>query len=185
MDEQFATYTKMKAFLAFGEEDAVRLKSLAPVFEKHGPGITAAFYDRLLALPETAAIIEGRVETLQVTHIAWMMRLFDGEYGRPFFDRQYKIGQVHVVQNINPEYVEGVTNSLRLGGRRAIYDELGNTVEAMAAFDSLVKILDLALLTINLAYQDERLNRISNFTGMSRKLLENLVKRGGKKKKGR
>ena len=183
MDAAFETYVQMKGFLQFDDSDSERLKSLAPVFAKHGPGITDAFYDALLAMPATAGIIEGRVDMLKKTHIAWMGELFNGEYDRAFFERQFKIGQVHVTQNINPEYVEGVTTSLRLGGRKAIADELGETGEAAAAFESLVKVLDLALMTINLAYQEERLDRISTVTGMSRKLLENLVKRGGAKKK--
>ncbi|MCB9676414.1 MAG: hypothetical protein H6737_14925 [Alphaproteobacteria bacterium] len=182
MDELFDTYNAMKDFLSFDDSDAARLKALAPVFAKHGAAITNAFYDQLGAMPSTAKIIDGRVEALKRTHIAWMGQLFDGEYGRPFFDRQFKIGDVHVTNNINPEYVEGVTTTLRLGGRAAIIEEMGNTNEALQHFDSLVKVLDLALMTINLAYQEERLSRISAFTGMSRKLLENLVKRGGKKK---
>lgn len=182
MDAGYETYVQMKDFLQFGEADAERLKTLAPVFAKHGPGITEAFYDALLGMPATAAIIEGRVDSLKQTHIKWMGELFEGSYDRAFFDRQFKIGQIHVTQNINPEYVEGVTTSLRLGGRRAITEELGEGQDSAAAFESLVKVLDLALMTINLAYQEERLDRISAVTGMSRKLLENLVKRGGAKK---
>lgn len=183
MSDAYETYEQMKSFLDFDDDDAARLKSLAPVFEKHGPGITNAFYDSLEGMEATASIIEGRVDALKATHIRWMGTLFHGEYGRPFFDQQFLIGQVHVTNNILPEFVEGVTTTLRLGGRRAIREELGHTDEAFAASDSLVKVLDLCLMTINLAYQDERLDRISGVTGMSRRLLENLVKTGGKKKK--
>ncbi len=183
MTDNYATYTEMRDFLKLGDEDAARLKALRPVFEKHGPAITDAFYDALEATPRTAAIIEGRVDALKKTHLAWTLNLFEGDYGRPFFEAQYRIGEVHVAQNISPELVEGVMNCLRIGGRRAIEAELGATPEAMLHYDSLVKVLDLALMTINLAYHDERIERISAFTGMSRKLLENLVKHGGKKKK--
>lgn len=181
--DPYQTYEDMRQFLSFDEDDVARLQRLAPVFEKHGPAITEAFYDALLAYPKTATIVEGRVDALKKTHIRWMGTLFEGEYGKPFFEAQYRVGEVHVAQDIHPEFVEGVTTSLRLGGRRAIAAELGSTEEAALAYDSLVKILDLALLTINLAYQDERLSRISGFTGMSRKLLENIVRHGGKKKK--
>jgi len=183
MDAAYETYEQMKGFLDFGEADAERLKALGPVFDKHGPDITNAFYESLEQMPATAAIIDGRVDALKRTHIAWMKSLFVGDYGRTFFERQYHIGEVHVTNNILPEFVEGVTTTLRLGGRHAISTELGSGDDAHAAFSSLVKVLDLCLMTINLAYQDERLNRISKVTGMSRKLLENLVKTGGKKKK--
>ena len=182
-EENYTIYTEMKDFLKLDEQDIAHMRALRPVFEKHGPAITDAFYETLGDYPKTAKIIEGRVDALKKTHIAWTLGLFESDYGRAFFDQQYTIGQVHVVQDINPEFVEGVMNSLRLDGRKAIETELGAGADAMAHHDSLVKVLDLALMTINLAYQDERLARISGFTGMSRKLLENLVKRGGKKKK--
>jgi hypothetical protein len=183
MQTSYEVYEQMKGFLAFDDADAARLKSLGPVFEKHGPGITQAFYDSLEGMPATAKIIEGRVDALKKTHVRWLGTMFAGQYGRPFFEQQFRIGQVHVTNNILPEFVEGVTTTLRLGGRQAIRAELGATDEAHAANDSLVKVLDLCLLTINLAYQEERLDRISTVTGMSRRLLENLVKTGGKKKK--
>jgi hemoglobin-like flavoprotein len=183
LDAHYDTYAEMAAFLQFDDADAARLKGIAPVFAIHGPALTDAFYTSLLAMERTASIVEGRVDALKRTHTAWMGELFAGEYGRPFFEAQYRIGQVHVVQNINPEYVEGVMNVLRIGGRRILVDELGATPETMAAQDSLVKILDLSLMTINLAYADERLERISSFTGMSRRLIENCVKNGKKKKK--
>jgi hypothetical protein len=180
-DEHFQVFEDMKTFIGFGAEDIARLKTLAPVFAKHGPGITNQFYESLGAYPKTAAIVEGRIEPLKKTHTKWMGELFDGEYGRPFFDRQYVIGQVHVVQNINPEFVEAVTSVLRTYGRLAIYEELGADADASGHADSLAKILDLALMTINLAYADERIDRMSNVTGMSRRLIENLIKRGAKK----
>ena len=40
---------------------------------------------------------------------------------------------------------------------------------------SVVRILDLDLMIINLAYGEERLERLSQFTGMSRKLIERCV----------
>ena len=115
-DAHFEVYQDMKKFIDFGPEDAERLKALAPVFAKHGPNITSNFYDSLLAYPKTAAIIEGRVEPLKATHGKWMVALFEGEYDRAFFDRQYIIGDAggdisppHV-----PSHVAGQWNATRL-----------------------------------------------------------------------
>ncbi len=182
MDEHFEMYQEMAKLLEFSDADAANLVALAPVFEKHGEHITNHFYESLLAYPKTAAIIEGRVETLKGTHRRWMKELFAGEYGESFFNTHYRIGQVHVTHNINPEYVSAVTSVLRTYGRIAIFEELGNTEEAAQKADSLAKVLELGLLVINLAYADERVERITKVTGMSRKLIENLIKRGGKKK---
>lgn len=177
-DQLYTVYEEMKGFLEFTDADAANMKALAPVFEKHGKAITDGFYDSLGRYPKTAAIIEGRVEKLKATHARWMGSLFAGDYGRAFFDSQFLIGQVHVTQNILPEYVEAVTSLLRSYGRIAVFEELGSTDQAHASYASLCKVLDLCLLTINLAYADERITRISKVTGMSRKLIENLVRRG-------
>ena len=55
-------------------------------------------------------------------------------------------------------------------------ETLQQSVEALTdRYASLVKVLDLDLMIINLAYGEERLERLSSFTGMSRKLLERCV----------
>lgn len=183
-DEHFGLYEEAKAFLDFTDMDGSHLAALEPVFAKYGGKITDHFYKSLARYPRTAAIIEGRVDALKATHKMWMMGLFTGDYGRSFFDTQYRIGQVHVTNNIQPEFVESVMSILRTEGRWAINEELGFSDDAAAKSDAYVKVLDLCLMTINLAYTDERLNRISKVTGMSRRLIENLVKNGGKRKRG-
>lgn len=177
-----ALYSEIRDFVGFGDDDAARLRGLGPVFEKHGPAITDRFYAALGAWPRTAAIIEGRVDRLKQTHVRWLGSLFAGEYGVPFFEAQYRIGQVHVAQKINPEFVEAVTTHLRNEGLAAILAERTEAEVVRQDYGSLVKVLDLCLLVINLAYADERLDRMASVTGMSRALIENLIARGGKKK---
>ena len=41
---------------------------------------------------------------------------------------------------------------------------------------SLIKACDLDLAIINLAYSEDRLERLSSFTGMKRALIENVIK---------
>ena len=177
-DAQYETITDMAGLLEFTNADAENLTALKPVFEKHGARITNGFYDSLQSYPKTAVILGDRVEKLKITHGKWLMSLFTGTYDRDFYGYQYLIGQVHVTQNINPEYVESVTSLIRGYGRIAINEELGRNDDSDAKYASLGKILDLCLLTINLSYADERIARMSKVTGMSRKLIENLIKRG-------
>jgi hypothetical protein len=40
---------------------------------------------------------------------------------------------------------------------------------------ALIKILDIDLMIINLAYSQETIDRLSSFTGMSKKLIERCV----------
>lgn len=172
------TYEEMKTFVGFSDADAQNLVKLAPIFEKHGPGMTDAFYATLFRYPDTAKIIEGRVDGLKKTHNRWMTELFKGDYGQGYFEGRYKIGLVHVKVAIDPFYVEGVMDVIRTAGIAAIFAEMEDRASAIACTQSLLKILDLDLLVINLAYGEERLNRLTGFTGFSRKLIENCIKKG-------
>ncbi len=180
MSEQADVYAEMKNFLEFGDEDIARLKAMAPIFAKHGGSITDRFYETLGRFPTTAALIEGRVDHLKVTHAQWMAELFSGDYGEAYLERRLRVGAVHVRIGLPPYYVEAVMNSIRLGGHDALTRELADLQSVEAHYASLVKILDLDLLIINLAYADERLNRMTKITGMSRKLVERLISQATK-----
>lgn len=178
MPAEFAQYEEMKKFLQFGQTDIDNLKALSPVFEKHGGAITDGFYATLEKFPATASLIEGRIEGLKKTHAAWMMELFSGDYGEAYFDRRVKIGMVHVRIGLPAYYVEAVMNHIRSEGQLAVHEERPDTAAELIV--SMLKILDLDLILINLAYAEERLDRVASFTGMSRKLIENVINRAKK-----
>lgn len=181
MSEQWLkVYGDMKNFVGFTEADAANLVTLGPVFAKHGPGMTDAFYETLQRFPETLKIIDGRVDALKRTHIRWMGELFAGDYGQSYFDSRYKIGMVHVKVGIDPYFVEAVMDVLRTAGLAAIFTEVEDRGQAVAGAQSLLKVLDLDLLVINLAYGEERMTRLAGFTGFSRRLIENCVRQGRK-----
>lgn len=173
-------FAEMKSFLGFDDADIANLKSLAPVFEKHGGTITDAFYETLGQYGTTAALIEGRVGALKSTHGQWMSELFAGDYGDAYLKRRMRIGEAHVRIGLPPYYVEAVMNNIRVGGHHAMSQEISDQAELDAKFGSLVKILDLDLLVINMAYSEERLDRMSTITGMSRKLVERLINKAKK-----
>jgi hypothetical protein len=168
--------------MGLDDADKKNLVSLAGIFEKHGPGITDKFYANLGQNPTTAALIEGRVDALKATHRVWMMELFSGEYGEAYFERRRRIGEVHVRIGLPPQFVEGVMSFIRGEGEAAIHAEIADKGEASAKVKSLMKILDLDLLVINLAYAEERIDLMCKITGMSRSLIENLIRQGQKKK---
>ena len=180
MADASEVYAEMKSFLDFNDADVQNLITLAPIFAKHGGAITDAFYETLGQYPTTAALIEGRVDHLKATHAAWMRELVAGDYGDAYLARRMRIGEVHVRIGLPPYYVEAVMNNIRVGGHAAITTELSDAADIDAKYGSLVKILDLDLLIINLAYSEERLDRMSAITGMSRKLVERLITKAKK-----
>ncbi|MBK8263306.1 MAG: hypothetical protein IPK80_18420 [Nannocystis sp.] len=171
-------FSELKAFIDFGDPDIENLRALAPVFAAHGPAITDAFYEKLLARPETARLIEGRVDALKATHGRWMTQLFAGDYGDGYFSDRWKIGLTHVRVGVPPHYVEAVISFLRTEAEHLLQRELGDAALVAARHASLTKILDLDLMVINLAYGDERIDRLCKFTGMSRKLIERCIEKG-------
>ncbi|HEY8375285.1 MAG TPA: protoglobin domain-containing protein [Nannocystis sp.] len=177
MNEQYERFVELKEFIGFGAEDVANLRSLAPLFAEHGPAVTDEFYRRLGEKPDTAAVIAGRVDRLKQTHQQWMKGLFAGEYERPYFEERWRIGMAHVRAGIPPLWVEMVMSFLRDTGLGLIGAHMGGP-EGVARSQSLLKILDIDLWIINLAYGDERLARLSAFTGMSRKLIDRCVIQG-------
>lgn len=178
MTAQYEVFEKMKGFIDFNDQDVANLKALAPLFERHGSGITDRFYNTLGNYPETAKLIEGRVDQLKATHHRWMRELFAGDYGEAYFQNRVRIGQAHVRIKLDPFFVEGVMSFLRSAGLFAIREHTNDVDQAAAYASSFLKILDLDLLIINLAYGDDRMDRLTKFTGMSRKLLERCVSMG-------
>ena len=173
-------YDEIRAFIGFGPEDHANLKALAPVIEKRGAGVTSYFYAILGGNPTTAALIEGRVDRLKPTHSRWMGGLVAGDYGDTWFDAQVRIGQVHVAMGISPLHVELTFGILRDKLGEAVHEEIADAASAAAYSRSMVKALDISLALVNHAYAEERLHRLSNFTGFSRKLIENCINKTAK-----
>ncbi len=162
-------FLRAKEFSQFDQTHARMLPTAKDVVMAHQDRITDGFYAELAKDAIASKIIEGRVGGLKATHKVWMEELFNGEYGDAYFDRRYRIGQVHVTVKIEPYFVEVVTSYLR----RSIVEVL--VTEKPEAIPAVLAVLDLDAMVIIGAYQEDRLNRMSEVTGMSPSLLENLM----------
>ncbi|AKV00824.1 Methyl-accepting chemotaxis protein [Labilithrix luteola] len=171
-----ALFERLKVFLDFTDSDVRNLVELKPVIAKHGPTITARFYERLGQTTDTARLVEGRVGALQKTHLAWLNSLVGGTYDEAYLASRWRIGLAHVRVGLDPHWVEGVMSFIRSAGIDAITAELAGTPTAGAHTASFVKACDLDMLTINLSYAEDRLDRLTTFTGMKRGLIENIIR---------
>jgi hypothetical protein len=175
-EKAFQTYETMKTLLEFSSDDAAELVKMADLVDRHGPTITDHFYSSLAKFPETAKQIEGRVDSLKATHKAWMKSLVAGEYGRPYFDARWRIGLAHVRIGLDPFWVESVMSLIRSHMGTAIANESSDPAQAGRRLAAFTKICDLDLLVINLSYGEDRLDRLTEFTGMKRNLIENIIR---------
>ncbi len=175
MSPTHATFDGLKQFLGFADQDAANLKSLAPIFDRLGPAITNAFYEALGRHAETAKFLEGRVDQLKRTHRQWMSELFAGEYGEAYCESRVRIGLAHVRIGLPAYWVEAVMSLIRSEGLKAMSEEFDDPGELAQKAASLARICDLDLAIINLSYGEDRLDRLSEFTGMKRVLIENII----------
>ena len=160
----------------FSPEDEEHLGHLGKHLVPRLPELTDRFYERLLADERTRPHVEGRVEQLKKTHIAWLTELFAGDYGEAFMARQRRIGEVHVAAGIPPIFVAASMSFLRGAfpaeieiAARAVGDPIGICTGVV------LRLLDLCQYLIDSAYEAERMRRLTAATGMSLVLLENLI----------
>jgi len=175
MNETSAVFQEIKTFIGFTEVDVAALRAIAPIFAARGAELTDLFYVKLERDPEQSKLIEGRVDALKRTHNRWMAELFAGEYGEAYFNDRWRIGLAHVRVGVKPWWVEAVTSFLRTEGLGLLTNEISDPAQRTRSVQALVKILDIDLMIINLAYSQETIDRLSQFTGMSRKLIERCV----------
>lgn len=162
----------------FSPQDVVDLSALAPQVRAKVPEVNEAFYARLLSRPEVAKHIEGKLERLKETHRNWMMDLVGGVYDETFWERQRQIGRVHVQAHIPPLFVSASMSFLRSELPRVLTDQEMTTAEAeqvQRGLSAFLRLLDLCQMLIDKAYEDERLRRLSDATGMRPSLIENLI----------
>ncbi len=174
----YEVFLKTKQLVSFSEEDAKNLVQLQEVLGPEIPAITNKFYEVLLREEGTAGFVQGRVEELKKAHIAWFEGVLQGTYEQEFFDRQFKIGLAHVRIGLMPYYVEGIMSVIRIESLAVIAAKVNDAARMTGLSSSLIKILDLNLAIINLSYYETRLKKLTEVTGLSRALLENLILQG-------
>lgn len=93
-------------FLGLTERDEQLLKALRPMLEKHMVAIEDAFYDHLLALPETAQLLRDRttVERLKRLQRDYLLRITEGNYDDAYFADRLRIGQTHERVGLSPRW---------------------------------------------------------------------------------
>ena len=169
-------FERLKDFVGLTATDVQNLVALKPLIDKQGPEITLRFYERLAEVPETAKLIEGRVDRLRETHVAWLRSLVAGSYDADYLASRWRIGLAHVRVGLEPHWVEGIMSFIRTSGVEAIGAEIADAESAARHAASFLKACDLDMLIINLSYAEDRLDRLATFTGMKRGLIENIIR---------
>lgn len=167
-------YLRLRNFVGFSEEDISQLRKLGPVLIPEQPRITDKFYAAILAEPETAAFVDGKLDRLKRTHARWFEELFDGEYGEAYFQNRWRVGLAHVRVGLSNRWVDVVMTHVHEEALAILHELLGD--DGVGYHRSLARLLELDRAIMQLAYDEDRLDRLSEFTGMKRTLIENVVR---------
>jgi signal transduction histidine kinase len=110
-----ATMERRKSYLGLTDADAVLLRSLLPLIEERASEVVRAFYDFLLAYPETrrAFTDEATVRRLQHLQAEYLKEVFSGQYDEAYCRRKMQIGETHYGHGIEPEWYEGAYHFYR------------------------------------------------------------------------
>ena len=169
-----------KSFTGFTPEREALLSEVGIQIRPRLAEVTESFYRSLLQIPEAAAFLEGRIDSLKQTHLEWLLRIFTGPYDEEYASDMYRVGDAHVKVKLPVEFMAGaiclIQNELaRLLGE--LY--AGDTQRYTEVISAVNSVLGYTLMVMQQSYQSstlaEELERFLAITGMSRNLFNNLA----------
>lgn len=175
---ELTLYTKQ--FTGLTPEMESVLSGLSDLVRPHLPTITDSFYAVLEEISKARPFLEGRIEGLKQTHIAWLEQVFAGPFDINYTKSMYQVGDVHVRVNLPVEFMTG---AMTLVGTR-INDLLGTLLSndpprLRQAITAVNAVLGFTLMVMQQSYESSRLTeeleKFLKITGMSRTLFDNLA----------
>ncbi len=158
----YERYRELQRYIGWTQEDAERVRSVAPIAQRHFAELIDDFYVAIQQNPQTTKIITGgaqQIERLKRTLVKWLEELFSGKYDQDYVVRRWKVGLRHVEIGLEQVYTNAALSRLRIRLLNVLKKESTNTDEILVARSSLNKLLDLDLAIIEEAYRTEQQRR--------------------------
>ncbi len=98
---------QMKRWIRFADDDQARLQRAWPFVEPHLHEVTNRFYERVAEDPDARAVLrdDHQVERLRATLKLWMKDVLLGPHDIAWYDRQHRVGQVHVAVQLPHQFM--------------------------------------------------------------------------------
>lgn len=162
-DELDARSRQLQSYVAWDDADAARIQAVASVLDPCLATLIDDFYAEIERHPAARKTITGgehQIGRLKRSLIQWLRELLNGPYDRDYVLRRWRVGWRHVEIGLDQIYTNVALCRLRTG----LVGALGQTWSGdqqglVATIQSLNKLLDLDLATIEDAYQAEYLAR--------------------------
>jgi rsbT co-antagonist protein RsbR len=150
-----------KRFLEFSEEDVQRLHGMYDLTREHVDEVIEAFYDHLLAFPETAAFFRDPrlLEYVKGRQKEYFIRLTQGDYEHDYVTDRLRLGSIHEQIGLPVRSFLGMyAFYLRQIAALLLQEHRGEPGRAFEAFHSLTKLLffDIGLGVDIYTHQRER-----------------------------
>jgi len=162
-EQLFQRYQELQRYVGWTEQDAERIRTIAPVLEPHLFPLIEDFYAEIQRHPGALKVITGgqqQIDRLKVTLQAWLKELLSGPYDSAYVARRWRVGWRHVDIGLDQVYTNVALSRLRRGLFRALEESWqGDRRPLLEARMSLNALLDLDLAIIEDAYQTEYLSR--------------------------
>jgi signal transduction histidine kinase len=144
---------KRRQMLGYLKIDALTialLEQIAPVVEEHMDSIVANFYDYLTSFETTRNVFRdaAQVERLKESQKVYLRQALTGPYDEDYFQRRWRIGYIHNVISLEPQWFIG---AFQLYHRllfplimERFHDDPRTGLEAVQALDKIM-MLDMNL----------------------------------------
>ena len=154
-----AIHQELSTLVDLRAEETAALKSLHAEAEKVASEFAVAFYERLLAHPNTAEYFAGiDMDRMRGGTARWFADLFTGDYGPEYVRRRLHIGRVHVDIGLPVRYP------------LAMFDLVLEYAERVAAgtpatLGALRKVLAIDFAIFNQSYEDSQVGHLAEIVG--------------------
>ena len=114
----FQRYRELQRYVNWTDEDAQRVRKLAPAAEMHFAALIDDFYLAIQQTPATMKVITGgleQIERLKGSLRTWLKDLFSGKYDEAYVERRWKVGLRHVEIGLDQVYTNAALSRLRSG----------------------------------------------------------------------
>jgi truncated hemoglobin YjbI len=176
--DQLSIYAKQ--FTGLTPEMELILIGLSGLIKPHLPVITDSFYSVLQRIPKAQPFLDGHIDDLKQTHIAWLEQVFNGPFDINYTKAMYHVGDVHVKVNLPVEFMAGAMTLVSTRINDILSELLSHDPTRLRqAVKAVNAVLGFTLMVMQQSYESSRLaeelEKFLKITGMSRTLFDNLA----------
>lgn len=168
----------LKADYKSTERDETFLHEMKPHVEQFAEAFLDGFYLYIWNFGQTAEFLkDDMVLKRHRTQIRkWYLELFNGSYDIPYFQKLYKIGEVHVKLGLPTHYVNAAFNFVRVFTLDRVYQQYGDDPDRTGRLKAVEKILDINLDVLTSSYREGEMGRFLSLSPLEKTLLGFLKK---------